>query len=91
MTVREANCLSASKQPINRFATQQQAPGFQGCNVLGQGPKVLQDSRVPQLQVSRIAQLQVSRVPRFQSSGLPGFWGSRFPGFKVPNIKVPDL
>ena len=68
------------------FATQQQAPGLEGCNVIRQGSKVLQGSKIPQLQVSRIARLQISRVPRFQSSRLPGFWG-----FKVPSIKVPDL
>ena len=83
-------CLRMSlHQPS--FATQKQVPGFQGCNVIRQGSKALQGSRIPQLQVSRIARLQISRVTRFQRSGLPGFWGSKFPGFKVPSIRAPDL
>ena len=61
---------------------------FQGYNVIRQDSKVLQGSKIPQLQVSRVARLQMSRVPRFQSSKLPRFWGSKFPGFKVPRFQT---
>ena len=53
-------------------------PGLQGCNVIRQGSKALQGSKILQLQVSRVARLQISRVPRLQNSRLPGFWGSKF-------------
>jgi hypothetical protein len=52
------NWVSVYNQPS--FATQQQVPGLQGCNVIRQGSKVLQGSKIPQLQVSRIARLQIT-------------------------------
>ena len=45
--------------------------------------KVLQDSRVPQLQVSRIAQLQVSK---FQGSRVLGVQGSKHQGSRLVKI-----
>ena len=50
------NWVSVYNQPS--FATQQQVPRLQGCNVIRHGSKVLQGSKIPQLQVSRIARLQ---------------------------------
>jgi hypothetical protein len=52
------NWVSGYNQPS--VATQQQVPGLQGCNVIRQGSKVLQGSKIPQLQVSRIARLQIT-------------------------------
>ena len=45
-----------------------------------QGSKVLQGSKIPQLQVSRVARLQISRarVLDYQGSGVPSFQCSRF-------------
>ena len=69
---------------------------FQGSKVAILSGKVLQGSRIPQLQVSRIARLQVSRVPRFQSStvdhrgsgiGFQGSKGSRFQASRFQTCK----
>jgi hypothetical protein len=76
--------INPALQPNSRFQ------GSKG-NVIKQGSKVLQGSKIPQLQASSIARLQISRVPRFQSSRVPGFWDSKFPGLKIPSNKVPDL
>ena len=40
-----------------RTNAKEKVPGFQGCNVIRQGSKVLQGSKIPQLQVSSIARL----------------------------------
>jgi len=76
------------------FATQQQVPGFQGCNVIRQirfqSLAGLQDSTVAGFQDYKVADFGSSKVP-VQTSRLLGFSDSKFPGFKVPSIKVPDL